>query len=42
MLKLVTLIMKPRYPYKKEIKKQYKAQFLTVLVLNDEIEKKIN
>ena len=40
MLKHATMIMRPRYPYRKEINKYYEAQFLTGSVLNDEIKKK--
>ena len=35
-------IVRPRYPYRKQIKINYKAQFLTDPILNNEIEKKIN
>jgi hypothetical protein len=40
MSKHATMIMRPRYPYRKEINKYYEAQFLTGSVLNDEIKKK--
>ena len=40
MPKLVTLILKPRYSHKKQIKIDYEAQFSTNLMLNDKIEKK--
>ena len=39
MLKPVTLILKPRYSHKKQIKIDYEAQFSTNLMLNDKIEK---
>jgi hypothetical protein len=41
MSKPATLIVRSRYSYRKQIKKDYEAQFLTDLVLNDKIEKKI-
>jgi len=34
--------MRPRYPHKKQVKTDYEAQFSIGLVLNNEIEKKIN
>ena len=40
MPKLMTLIMKPRYPHKQQIKTYYEIQIFTDLVLNNEIEKK--
>jgi hypothetical protein len=40
MPKLVTLIVRPRYSYKKQIKINHKAQFSTDPVLNDKILKK--
>ena len=36
MPKLRTLIARPRYPHRKQIKTNYEAQFSTNLVLNDE------
>jgi len=42
MLKPMTLIKKPRYPRRKKIKTYHEAQFSIYLMLNDEIEKKIN
>jgi hypothetical protein len=33
-------IVRPRYPYRKQIKINYKAKFLTDPILNNEIEKK--
>jgi hypothetical protein len=42
MLKPMTLIKKPRYPHRKKIKTYHEAQFSIYLMLNDEIEKKIN
>jgi hypothetical protein len=33
----VTLIVRPRYPYIKQIKTNYEVQFLTDLVMNDKI-----
>jgi hypothetical protein len=42
MLKPTTLFMRSGYPYKKQIKTDYEFQFPTGLVLNNEIEKKIN
>jgi hypothetical protein len=41
MSKPATLIVRPRYSYRKQIKKDYEAQFLTDLMLNDKIEKQI-
>jgi hypothetical protein len=41
MLKPTTLIVRPRYSYRKQIKKDDEAQFLTDLMLNDKIEKQI-
>ena len=38
-LKSTTLIVIPRYPYRKHIKTNYKTQFLTDLVVNNEIKK---
>jgi hypothetical protein len=35
MSKPATLIMKPRYPYKKQIKTDYETQFPTDPMLND-------
>jgi hypothetical protein len=40
MLKLVTLILKPRYSHKKQLKIDYETQFSTDPMLNDKIEKK--
>ena len=40
MSKSASLIVRPRHPYRKKIKKYYEAQFVTEPVLNDEIEKK--
>jgi hypothetical protein len=40
MPKPVILIVKLKYSHRKQIKTNYKAQFPTHLVLNDEIEKK--
>ena len=40
MSKSASLIVRPRHPHRKQIKKYYETQFLTELVLNDEIEKK--
>jgi hypothetical protein len=37
MPKLVTLILKPRYSHKKQIKIDYEAQFSTDPMLNDKI-----
>jgi hypothetical protein len=42
MSKLVTLILRPRYSHKKQIKIDYKARFLTDSILNDKIKNKIN
>ena len=39
MPKLVTLIVRPRYFHKKQIKTDYKAQFSTNPILNDKIKK---
>ena len=41
MSKPATLIVWPRYSYRKQIKKDYKVQFLTDLMLNDKTKKKI-
>jgi hypothetical protein len=38
--KLVTLIMRPIYPHKKQIKINYETQFSIDTMLNDEIGKK--
>jgi hypothetical protein len=38
--KLVTLIMRPIYPHKKQIKINYEAQFSIDTMLNDEIGKR--
>jgi hypothetical protein len=35
MSKHATMIMRPRYPYRKQVKKNYETQILTGLVLND-------
>jgi len=35
----MTLILRPKYSYKKQIKIDYEAQFLTDLMLNDKIKK---
>jgi len=40
MSKLVTLIARPRYSHKKQIKTDYEAQFPIDPMLNDKIEKK--
>jgi len=40
MLKPVTLIVRQKYSYKKQIKTDYKTQFPTDPMLNDKIEKK--
>jgi hypothetical protein len=40
MLKLVTLILKPRYSHKKQLKIDYETQFSTDPMLNDKNEKK--
>jgi hypothetical protein len=40
MSKLVTLILRPIYSHKKQIKIDYETQFLTDPMLNDKIEKK--
>jgi hypothetical protein len=40
MSKLVTLILKPRYSHKNQMKIDYEAHFLTDLMLNDKIFKK--
>jgi len=40
MSKSASLIVRPRHSHRKQIKKYYETQFLTELVLNDEIEKK--
>jgi hypothetical protein len=37
--KLVTLILRPRYYHKKQIKISYEAQFLTDAMLNDKNKK---
>ena len=42
MLKLVTLILRPIYSHKKQIKIDYEAQFPTNPMLNNKIKKKIN
>jgi hypothetical protein len=42
MSKLATLIARPRYSHKKQIKTNYEAQFPIDSMLNDKIEKKIN
>jgi hypothetical protein len=42
MPKLITLILRPRYSHKKQIKIDHETQFSTDQILNDEIEKKIN
>jgi len=42
MPKPVTMILKPRYSPKKQIKIDYETQFPTDPMLNDKIEKKIN
>jgi len=39
MLKLMVLILRPRYSYKKQIKIDYETQFSTYPLLNDKIEK---
>jgi len=41
MLKSATSIMRPIYSHRKQIKTYYETQFLTNLVLNNEIRKKI-
>ena len=41
MPKLATLIVRPRYPHRNQIKTDYKTQSSTDLVLNDEIKKKL-
>jgi hypothetical protein len=41
MSKLVTLILRPIYSHKKQIKIDYETQFLTDPMLNDKIEKKL-
>jgi hypothetical protein len=38
MLKLVTLILKPRYSHKKQLKIDYETQFSTDPMLNDKID----
>jgi len=40
MLKPVTLIVRQKYSYKKQIKTDYETQFPTDPMLNDKIEKK--
>ena len=40
MPKLATLIVRPRYPHRNQIKTDYKTQSSTDLVLNDEIKKR--
>jgi len=40
--KLVSLIIKPRYFYRKQIIIDYEVRFSTDSIFNDEIEKKIN
>jgi hypothetical protein len=40
MSKPATLIVWPRYSYRKQIKKDYEVQFLTDLMLNDKTKKK--
>jgi hypothetical protein len=40
MPKHVTLILRPRYSYKKEVKIDYETQFPTNPILNDKIENK--
>jgi len=40
MPKSMTLILRPRYSHKKQIKTDYEAQFPTNPMLNDKIEKK--
>jgi len=42
MLKLATMIVRPRHPYKKQIKTNYEVQFPTDPLLNDKIKKKFN
>jgi len=42
MSKLVTLIVRPKYSNKKQIKTDYKAQFPIDPMLNDKIKKQIN
>jgi hypothetical protein len=42
MLKLVTLILRPIYSHKKQIKIDYEAQFPTNPILNNKIKKKFN
>jgi hypothetical protein len=42
MTKLATLIMRLKYPYKKQMKTNYKIQFQTDTILNDNIEKSFN
>jgi hypothetical protein len=39
MSKLATMIVRPRHPYKKQIKTNYEVQFPTDPLLNDKIEK---
>ena len=34
--------MRPKYPHRKQIKRDYEAQFPTDLILNDKIEKNLN
>jgi hypothetical protein len=41
MSKPTTLIMIPKYPYIKQIKTDYKTQFPTDSMLNNEIEKQL-
>jgi len=40
MPKFMTLILRPRYSHKKQIKTDYEAQFPTNPMLNDKIERK--
>jgi len=40
MPKFMTLILRPRYSHKKQIKTDYEAQFPTDPMLNDKIERK--
>jgi hypothetical protein len=42
MLKLASLITKPRYLHRKQIKVNYVTQFSTDLILKDKIEKNLN
>ena len=42
MIKLVSLVMRPRHPHRKQIKTDCEAKFLTDSILNNNIGKSFN